>query len=679
MIDDRFARQLALFNEAQRAHLHAYLDKVQDTVAGLYVYCTSDASPEFIVVRLSEPGGKTFRICHFDGDELVFKKPAKPAAGFALYGGHLPRRHPESTIVVCEGEKATLALNLFVYRAGAKDRYVALTSGGANSAQAANWGDLAGRDVSIWADKDAPGIAYAKDVAERLRGIARSCNFVDVRRLALPPSGDAADWVAAQPETSVGLLGALPVTADLPVLGTADLPEAPLPLFHEAGERQVFPVDALGPILGGAAQAIAAAVQCPEVIAGNAVLAATAFAAQALVDVHVDGRITPTSLFVLTVAGSGERKTSADNLAMGPVYAFQKRVHAKYLEDLKAYRVLCKGLAKGDVPPDAPTDPTAIIQDTTNDAMIRGLIYGRPSQALVLSEGGSFLGGYAMSRDAMLRTATFLATIWSGDMISQARVTGRHMASDRRLTVHLRGQPDVVAKFVGNELLQNQGLLPRFLMAEPESHIGHRLYAKRNIQEDPAYQAYVDRLDGLLAVELPIGAGGGLRPRALLLSDAAYPLWVAAHDAIERASAPDGALDRMQAYAAKLAEHILRIAGVITLIEDPDAAEVAGPTMEGAIRLAHFYLHEAGRLMIRPGDPGLSQAKALLDWLRRQPSPIALRDVYRNGPRFVRSAKEARKLIDELREHHWVTGVEEDVLSSDGKLSRENYEVCPDV
>jgi hypothetical protein len=361
--------------------------------------------------------------------------------------------------------------------------------------------------------------------------------------------------------------------------------ESPLPLLRETDGRSEFPVATLGPKLGAAAQALATAVQCPNAIAANAVLACAAVTVQGFANVRVDGRETPLSLYILTIASSGERKTAVDRLATAPIYDHQKLVQAEYNRQMKNYQAQIKSLPKNAIEPDAPIDPTVLISDFTTDAMIRNLIHGRPSQGIFMSEGGTFFGGYAMGKEQRLRTSTMLSAVHSGEPISQTRVTGRHSANSRRLSAHIQAQPEVVRDFVGDEMLQAQGLLQRFLMSEPPSRIGSRLYTRHDISRDPAYQAYIAQMNALLARPLPTDEDGDLIPRTIELSEAAYKLWISAYNDIEQASAPDGFLENYQAYASKLPEQILRIAGVICLFEEPDAIEVSETIMRGAITL----------------------------------------------------------------------------------------------
>ncbi len=79
-------------------------------------------------------------------------------------------------------------------------------------------------------------------------------------------------------------------------------------------------MDALGPKMADAAHAFQARTQAPMDICANAVLAVAGLAAQAHADVELPtGEVKPLSLFLMSIARSGERKTSTDNLALSPV------------------------------------------------------------------------------------------------------------------------------------------------------------------------------------------------------------------------------------------------------------------------------------------------------------------------------------------------------------------------
>ena len=119
-----------------------------------------------------------------------------------------------------------------------------------------------------------------------------------------------------------------PIRATDPATGIiAPLPgidSNPLPLANRA-PAPVYPVDALGDLLGNAAKALAYYVQSPVGMAAQSILAVASLAVQGHVNIQ-KGNIgtSPTTLYCLTIAGSGERKSSVDGLAMKPVYDYQE-------------------------------------------------------------------------------------------------------------------------------------------------------------------------------------------------------------------------------------------------------------------------------------------------------------------------------------------------------------------
>jgi hypothetical protein len=106
---------------------------------------------------------------------------------------------------------------------------------------------------------------------------------------------------------------------------------------------------------------------------------------------------------------------------------------------------------------------------------------------------------------------------------------------------------------------------------------------------------------------------------------------------------------------ATSSEHAARLAGVLTLFADPDAAEISGEAIGSAIVLApQHYATEAVRL----ADAAQISADALIAdkvrlWLMHNWSePLAsLPDIYQHGPNVVREKAKAEKVVRMLEEH----------------------------
>ena len=89
----------------------------------------------------------------------------------------------------------------------------------------------------------------------------------------------------------------------------------PEPLIREIAPAADYPIDALGP-LAEAAQAVQDLSQAPIAIAAQSALSAASLAVQPFANVQTLGGFAPVSLYCLTIAKSGERKSYCDNLLL---------------------------------------------------------------------------------------------------------------------------------------------------------------------------------------------------------------------------------------------------------------------------------------------------------------------------------------------------------------------------
>src|SRR3954470_7730309 len=151
-----------------------------------------------------------------------------------------------------------------------------------------------------------------------------------LRHSLLPTAGIAKDVLCALPCRSLAVTSTtcsgmgvnMPPDAMSETFDQAETftPEPPRSLVRDLPPPDPFPVDALGPLLTAAALGIHDKTQAPVAICGSSVLAAAALAAQAHADVELPtGQRKPLSLFLVSVAASGERKSTVDGEAVWPV------------------------------------------------------------------------------------------------------------------------------------------------------------------------------------------------------------------------------------------------------------------------------------------------------------------------------------------------------------------------
>ncbi len=98
-------------------------------------------------------------------------------------------------------------------------------------------------------------------------------------------------------------------------------------------------------------------------------------------------------------------------------------------------------------------------------------------------------------------------------------------------------------------------------------------------------------------------------------------------------------------------------AGVLALIDDPNAPSITANALQRAIAVAEYFASEALRLFdARMATPAIRLAETLLTWLHNKwPEPfIGLNLIYQFGPNLIRDAEAARKAVAILEEHGWL-------------------------
>jgi Protein of unknown function (DUF3987) len=399
-------------------------------------------------------------------------------------------------------------------------------------------------------------------------------------------------------------------------------PDRPLPLAPPMPEARPYPVAALGPVLSGAANSNAARCQCAPALAAQSVLAVASLAAHRLADVRLPyGQTRPLSLYFVTVAASGDRKTTADNEALIPVRMHESSLKEDYSTAHEAWRIVHAAwaaqhrkienarnldrmgreaeLAALGRAPIEPIKPLLTAPEPTVEALAKHWPVLPGALGLLSAEGGQMTGGHGFGPDHRLKTAAALSALWDGAGIRRLRAgDGIIDLPGRRLALHLMVQPDAAAAFLSEPILRDQGLLSRLLVAAPETLAGTPAWREPAAGLDAATRRYVAVILDLLELPAPAAndAGNELTPRALDLSADARSAWVAFHDQIEAAMAADGQLEGLRDVAGKTAENVARVAGVLTMIENSNAAIIGPAAMTNACELMGWYIGEALRL-----------------------------------------------------------------------------------
>jgi hypothetical protein len=479
---------------------------------------------------------------------------------------------------------------------------------------------------------------------------------------------------------------------------------APLPLQRSADPIKPFPFDALGPIAGTAARRIHEVVQAPGATCGQSVLAALSLACQAFVDVEVDGRIHPTSLFFITISESGERKSAVDKVSLKPLSDWQRQLvehHKDQFRDYKnkidlwkalrnkaikeALEVVGGELKDFEPEPTPPCEGLMLCEEPTLEGLEQLLERGQPSAGIFSDEGGRLVGGHAMNADNALKTACGLSNLWDGKPMTKVRKgEGSKVHYGRRLSLHLMIQPVVLTQLLNNDTLMGQGILSRCLFSAPAPLAGTRKYLEVDLSRDRTILDFYELINRLQDRPYPKNGSGenkifcpgdALSPKPVGFEEGAKKRWVEFHDETDRKMKEDGEYYPIKPFASKAAEQVSRIAAIFAFSETSFVSDkelrIDLQQLDRAIELVDYYLSEALRILSRSSsDPNTHLATLTLEWIKRSRSDqiFSIADVYQRGPSQIRGAKKAKAIMKILQEHNHVIEVPDAII--DGKKTR---------
>ncbi|MBK7252206.1 MAG: DUF3987 domain-containing protein [Gammaproteobacteria bacterium] len=233
--------------------------------------------------------------------------------------------------------------------------------------------------------------------------------------------------------------------------------------------------------------------------------------AQSLANIEVDGRVYPLSLFMLTIAESGERKSAVDAEALRAARAVEKSMVQAYDTEFEAHRwAMAEWEARCDAAkrdaskakdvdsltlesigpqPPAPLAPTMIVSDFTAEGLAKLLAVSRPSVGAFTDEAALVFGGHGMTKETVARTAATLSKLWDAGSLDRVRsLDGATKLYGRRLALHLMAQPIIAERAPSDEVLSGQGFLARCLLAVGRVRPARGLHALESLRPDPAMQ-----------------------------------------------------------------------------------------------------------------------------------------------------------------------------------------------
>jgi hypothetical protein len=363
----------------------------------------------------------------------------------------------------------------------------------------------------------------------------------------------------------------------------------------------------------------------------------------------------PTSLYMLGIAQSGERKTAISNYLMHTILKHQEEEVQRYKLNLEIFELeiteheLEVGIIKNEIlkakkakkptdglkiqfksllesKPKHPKTPQFILEDTSPEAFINHLHSGLGYASLVSSEGGTIVNGRGVQNMAMLNKG------WGGESLTVNRVKGGSFSINQpRVAISLMAQPKAINKFMQKKGDESKGVgfLARFIVCCPESTQGSRYIFKGVAIDESGYQKYLSRVDEILTV-LKGRAENHATERVIVgFDDEASDLWIWIYNNIEEELLQGGRFHFAQDHGSKLAENIARMAALLTYVELGEGNPITASILRDAARIAFYFSDTFLRVFNFLPDEQLAY-NALFDWLHTASE---------GGVRYVRKNK----------------------------------------
>lgn len=566
-------------------------------------------------------------------------------------------------------------------------------------------------DIIILADDDMPdpdGLEKAKEAAAAIGG-----------RVALPAMGKKADmWdVWAELGTDavkerVEMAGMCDAQADEPEVYGGDWPE-PMEL-NASNEQDPYPLEDLPPVVRNVIDEVVREVMCPVPLAASSALGAMSLAIQGQYDVQrTPGLRGPSSLYFLTKATSGERKSECERLVMAGLRAYEEEKKQELAQEVKDYRAnqaaweatkealldnIKKTARKNEDKssyeeqlrvhinnePTPPMVPSLFFEEPSTQQLIYALGKKWPSAGIFSDEAGVVFGGHAMQSSNAMQTFATWNKLWSGDSLSNERRGESYGAKNCRLSMHLMTQEETLREFISNSkgLVRGTGLMARYLLSSPASTMGTRFIDPLTVgkpRQMPHLEKFTKRIRDIVSKPLNMAQDGGISPQVVPLSASALGIWCDFYNHIERELKSDGEFADVKDVASKVAENAARLACLFYIMSDPQggALLIDDSSMQAGLIVAAWHLAETKRFLSASDIPqDRSLAMALDTWIMQHCAENHICEVPRStvlqyGPNCIRSKTLLDKAIVELSE---LGRIRE---SSNGK--RKSLEVNPAI
>lgn len=390
------------------------------------------------------------------------------------------------------------------------------------------------------------------------------------------------------------------------------------------------------------------------------------------------GLLGPVSLFLITIADSGERKSTVDRLIMkilltldkyfGEVYwldfadyeqalaihtaekkALMSRLYSERKRGLDTSESKARLMALSESEPTKPVRKRLILTDVTPASLKKTLSAPGASCGIMSDEAGIVFGSKTLEQLSLFNK------LWDGDPLSIDRANAEALEiSGARMTASLMAQPGVIGDFLsrGKNEARKTGYLARCLICYPESTQGTRLSGNTEASTE-----HLSIFHGTL--EKFINMPPKDSPTVMRFIPDAKQLWLNFCDETERSikATGYGSMAEHKDYASKMPENAARLAALLQYFCTGKDTICAG-AMQCAIEIIQWYKAQYLQIIGKKNTPE-DDAQELLQWLIKTHhkynfSWITKTFIHQYGPSRMRNVNKINVLLDILHSNNLI-------------------------
>lgn len=344
------------------------------------------------------------------------------------------------------------------------------------------------------------------------------------------------------------------------------------------------------------------------------VLSAIALSCQGIVNVKNGDEKTPVNEFFCTLIPSGNGKSKIDSLVFEPINTFQSELKSKnaelekkYEEDLIYFKKTQAKIIKEKVHAKSENDKNLIecklnnnkkpikpksirwfLEDVTKAEIMQSLKDELPIKLIKTDEG-------EFAVEQTLRYMSFINKLFSCVPISVSTRRSGHLDSeDHRVSIHLMFQPESFRQVCESKDLisLNNGFIARFLFAFPNSE-SWASTVNPNHERPKSLETFHSRIILLLKETMELLKNPNGKSTSINLSDEALLELNKFKKFIDENMEKHKNLSIFDPIYRRVAEHAIRLAGLLHCFEHGAEGEITQSMMERCCALAMWYIQES--------------------------------------------------------------------------------------